>query len=355
MAERTTHWTFEDLSPEHRDLAIKGAAEEEVTVKVWMERAIAEHGRRSAAGGESVAESASEAISAGAYGAHRTASHAHLHDEGEVEARETVRRRETLREAGGERIEDGLSTYHSRVASRAAAAEAVPVNIWLEEAVVERARRGERERVHHPHVVEPAPVVAPAATTVVEERRSGDRGFELVAAMLAGILVASLLILAVAWFGARPPWVFGGGDGGAGGGGKVMVVTPANGATPGYAAPFGANVSVTTEVNTSPQTQTSDTSSINSAPGPGPKPVQPGPGPHQGPAYPGPCCRHVTPCCESRSPPCCYRPHPRPPSDCGCRQDEADAPRYIYEGPGTADAPPQDRGDARSDDGLDGR
>lgn len=341
MPESTSHWTFEDLSPEHRDLVVKAASEEKITVKTWIERAVAEHGRRrGSVGSETVTdtESLTEAVTerereretaAGRAGvhAHRAAAHARLEDDAELEERETIRRRES----GGERIEGGLSSYHSGVASRAAAEDAVPVNIWLEEAVVERARRRERERAR-PHLVapEPAPVVAPAATTVVEERGFGGRGFELIVAVLAGVVIASLLILAVAWFGSRPPAFFGGGDGGDG---KVMVVTPA---TPGGAAPFGANVSVTTLVNTAPQSDASTTTQKQSQSAVTPT-APPAPGPP-----------HHRPVIVYRSP-CCYQPRPRPAPDCGCvgRDHDRDGEHY-----GHLD---EDRHHDRADDGLDGR
>lgn len=343
MAERTTHWAFDDLSPEHRDLAVKAAAEEQISIKAWMERAVAEHGRRGAAGGyaassESAAATTSESETvserAGGYG-RRASGHTRLH------------------EGGGERVEDGLSTYHSRMASRAAAAEAVPVNIWLEEAVVERARRGEHERAR-PHAVRPEP--APA-TTVVKERGAGDRGFELVAAMLAGILVASLLILAVTWFGARPPWFpGGGGGGGASGSGKVMAAAPANGTTPG-AAPFGAYVSVTTEVNTTPggggktvikTSSDADQSQSQTSAAPVPATTPP----HARPPF------VVCDPCHRRAP-CCHRPHPRPPPrDCGC-EPRADERTHVYRYEDHSEAPNDSEGGERSDgypgEELDGR
>jgi hypothetical protein len=335
MPESTTHWSFEDLSQEHRDLVVKAAAEERVSVKTWLERAVAEHGRRSAGEGaasftdtqsvteeitERESERERETAAGGGVHAHHAAGHPRPEDEGEREERETIRRRETLRESGGERIEDGISTYHSRVASRAAAAEAVPVNIWLEEAVVEHARRGERERAPpraaHPEPP-PPPAAAPPATTVVKERGSGERGFELVAAVLVGVFIASLLILGVAWFGSRPPPFFGGGGGGDS---KVMVVSPA---APGAAAPFGANVSVTTLVNTAPQAADGGAPAAPAAP----------------PAPP----RH-RPVIVYRAP-CCY--HPRPPPDCGCDRRDRDGDHYGYLD--------EDRYNGRADDGLDGR
>jgi hypothetical protein len=197
---------LEEFSAEHRELVSAGAEQESVTAKEWIERAVV--------------------LKAGQAPARRHEAHEHArpasHAAEEVSSEKEVRRESEevdARRATGHapprheeaRSERGFSTYHSHVAARAAAAEAMPLEVWMEEAILERAGYRGREAARPPPPAAPPPAPppplppppapppppaapAPWETVVVGGGRGG-----LVIGILLGVLLAIVLILFLSW------------------------------------------------------------------------------------------------------------------------------------------------------------
>ena len=160
---------LEELTAEHRALAAAGAEAEQITVKEWIERAVvSKAGRRPEhrAAGHGRTAAASAAAGAATYEARRS----------EHERAEAASRREPERHEGreGARSDRGFSAYHSHIAARAAAAEEMPLDIWMEQAILDRAgyrgREGGRAHAEPPPGLPPPPPaparrIAPAATS----------------------------------------------------------------------------------------------------------------------------------------------------------------------------------------------
>jgi hypothetical protein len=208
---------LEGVSGEHRDLVSAGAEQESVTAKEWIELAVA----------LKAAQPPTRRHQAHAHPASHAAEVTRETSEEEIRREETVSREsETLaaRRAAAERAharheehrpEREFSTYHSHVAARAAAAEALPLEVWIEEAILERAGYRGREAVRPPPPPPepppppppapppPPPVVvappSPAAPAPWETVVGGGRGGGLVIGVLLGVLLAIVLILFLSW------------------------------------------------------------------------------------------------------------------------------------------------------------
>ncbi|MGC1303755.1 MAG: hypothetical protein WA840_15425 [Caulobacteraceae bacterium] len=138
----------------------------------------------------------------------------HHHDEPDHDAtteRETAAPGHATEQGRGEherrphrRLESEISAYHSRLAGRAAAAEDIPLTIWLEQAIVERAGRWNRvfgsrlDAQPEPTIPPPSPAVAPV---VVSEPAVRNPIIELGAMLLLGIVLAAIVFLIAPWFG----------------------------------------------------------------------------------------------------------------------------------------------------------
>jgi len=222
---------LEGVSAEHRELVSAGAEQESVTAKEWIERAVALKAGHAPMRRHEAREHA------------RPASH----------AAEEVRREEVRRESEEvdarraahhaphprheeTRSERGFSSYHSHVAARAAAAEAMPLDIWMEEAILERAGYRGREAARPaappapspppPPLLPPTPHPPPPAPAVWETVVAGGGGRGgLVIGILLGVLLAIVLILFLSWI--RSGGAIAAGGGSSGGVAMASVSIPA--------------------------------------------------------------------------------------------------------------------------------
>jgi hypothetical protein len=188
---------LEGISAEHRDLVSAGAEQESVTTKEWIERAVLlKAGHAPVPRAEGVrAHPAS----------HATEEVRRESEEAEARRAAAHKPRPHHEEARSER---GFSTYHSHVAARAAAAEAMPLEIWMEEAILERAGYRGREAVRPPPPPAPPPPPPPAPPPAAPPPAQpalwetvavgGGRG-GLAIGVLLGVLLAIVLILFLSW------------------------------------------------------------------------------------------------------------------------------------------------------------
>jgi hypothetical protein len=155
-------------------------------------------------------------------------------DRGGADTLHTSHRRTARRDDGrrdGGRLEDGrfeseMSAYHIRLAERAAAAEDVPLTIWLEQAILAHVRRPRGEapppglafsqtlvepaaqaQPVAPQPVAPQPVAPPPApqpapiTPVISETITGGRGIDLLIALILGAVLVLIILLILPWLG----------------------------------------------------------------------------------------------------------------------------------------------------------
>jgi hypothetical protein len=244
---------LEGLHANHRALVEAGAADEAITAKEWLERAVVLQTAH-----RPVRRAATEHAAAHASTLHATSGRASE----EVVREEIETRRETEHIGPAPRpqprpaehrpeerraAERGFSAYHSHVAARAAAAEEVPLDIWMEQAILERAGYRGREAVRPPPPplpppppppppAYPYPPPAPPPSSSPGAIVVGQGG-GLVAGVLLGVLLAIVLILFLSWIrsGGRI-------DGASGSGAQVQISNGGSGASPGgwswlYAVP----------------------------------------------------------------------------------------------------------------------
>ena len=152
---------LEGVSAEHRDLVSAGAEEESITAKEWIERAVVLKAGHAPAHRPAASERAHPVSHAAE--ATRERSEEVRRESEDVETQRAAplhHRHEEARHAEARhepsRPERGFSSYHAHVAARAASAAEMPLDVWMEEAILERAGYRGRE-----HAREFAPPPAP--------------------------------------------------------------------------------------------------------------------------------------------------------------------------------------------------
>jgi hypothetical protein len=206
---------LEGFSTEHRELVSAGAEQESVTAKEWIERAVVLKAGHAPARRHEAHERARPATHA-AEAARPSEEIRRESEEVRRESEEVAARRAAAHaprprheEARSER---GFSTYHSHVAARAAAAEAMPLEVWMEEAILERAGYRGREAARPPPPAAPPPAPPPppplspappppppAAPALWETVAVGGGRGGLAIGVLLGVLLAMVLILFLSW------------------------------------------------------------------------------------------------------------------------------------------------------------